>query len=442
MGKYLIIFITVIMALASTIICFAESNGNMSSNSARSGAGPAAPDASNMMCTMGSMAVDDSSIYILRNGQLMKLNKITMQVVSSTNIPAPGSATTASTAPAMQTEQNITTPATEGAGPNAAVNNTNAYSSQNPNYNPSTSSPYTGPVQGTMPGAVTSQGFGSNIQAVQPQAEMMQPSGTTQGMPAMMGAGPGMACPSTVAVDAANVYILQGNQVLRFDKTSLQLNNTTTLPAEGTAIQATTGAGPAATEQKPSAMGAGPTVSVDSISNTCPPAQVTLAPLGPCTQQTITSMSALAPIYQEQMYMNTMYQSHLGAIAWSELAAQKATKLELRRFAKNVIDRETRVNNQFINWLQGWYGMRPVKIISNSDAQSLRNMQRLCGTDFDIAYMQDMIIHFSGAIALSSALTSAVPHCQVKNMATIMANEHATDMNQLRTWLADWYNVK
>lgn len=61
------------------------------------------------------------------------------------------------------------------------------------------------------------------------QASMMNMSG----MCPMMGQGMGCTCCQTpvVLTDANNIYILRGNQLLRYDKYTLKLEASATLPA-------------------------------------------------------------------------------------------------------------------------------------------------------------------------------------------------------------------
>lgn len=85
----------------------------------------------------------------------------------------------------------------------------------------------------TQPGTV---GAGPATQAC---PHVMVPS------PGMVGAGATMVCPSSsAAVDALALYVLQGNQLMRINKQTLQVMNSTTLPAAQMTMPAAPGAGP------------------------------------------------------------------------------------------------------------------------------------------------------------------------------------------------------
>ncbi len=277
---------------------------------------------------------------------------------------------------------------------------------------------------------------------------------TNQGM---QGAGPGMG-PGTapgmgmmaymvhgIAVDDTAIYVVRGNQILKLDKNNLTLINSAMLPPPPgqSAMVPSTGAGTGAGTssemgQPQSSMpseeaqpGSGP--SMAGIPSGAGPR--------PAAQELAQQICEMQPSAAEQAYLQAVMQSHNGAIAWSNLAKQKATRADLRRFAGRVADDESAINMRFGSWLRSWYGTRPVTSMSQADRQVLDTLNSLSGREFDIAYMRAMLTHFQEAVALSQNIASRAEHTELRRVALDMAQEHANQAQQLRTWLSQWYGI-
>lgn len=230
---------------------------------------------------------------------------------------------------------------------------------------------------------------------------------------AMAGAGPmgmTMTCGS-ITVDDTTVYVLRGNEILRFDKSSMQYIDSTPLP--------TTSA-----KSTPSAYGRGPLL------------------IRPEVQQLISSFQTMNTAQAEQVYMKTIIQAHAGAIAWSRIASVTAEQSVLRKFARELINDESAVNCKFDTWLKNWYDTQQVATLLPGDQAILNQLQNMtCNRDFEIAYLRALITHFSEAVALTNAFLPKACHLELKIAAAAMATEHSKQIQQLRTWLSQWYNI-
>lgn len=288
-------------------------------------------------CTVSALGIDSNSVYVLRGDQLLKLNKSGMTSAACVTLPAVSASAMAS----------VASPSATGAGP-------------------------------------------STDQSVM--------------------------CPmANIAVDNNNVYVMRGNEILTLDKNSLQIISTTTLPAMAAA---------------PAVVGAGPEVAQAPLATTAE------------AQQLVARMQTMQPTQLEQTYMQTIFDSHANAIAWSRLAQTKATRPELQQFAAHVISDEQRINSQWSGWYSQWYNTTPKAQLTPMGQQTLDKLQGLSGTQFDIAYLQALEQHFSNAIALSQVAAQNAQHAQLKQAAANMAQQHVSDLNQVRTWLQQWYNVQ
>jgi LPXTG-motif cell wall-anchored protein len=61
------------------------------------------------------------------------------------------------------------------------------------------------------------------------------------------------------------------------------------------------------------------------------------------------------------------------------------------------------------------------------------------GQDFEIGYINSIIPHHQDAIEMSRMVQNDAPHKEVRDIATTMINEQLTEIEELTTWLNDWY---
>lgn len=290
-------------------------------------------------------------------------------------------------------------------------------------------------------------------------------------------------CGCAMTTDGTYVYVMQGNQLLKFASSDLSFVTSTAYPPPPSPAPATSGSGPSAapsssgssdqmnqmnqmsqpnSQNAPSmAMpwagqqsGSGPQVQSGTQSQSGA-MNMANAPSSPaCTmktdlstrpevQQKIAAMQQMQPAAFERGYLQMIVQAHAAGISWSQLATTKAVHADLRRFAQRMADHESSTNMTFINWLQKWYSTTPQQFLSPSQTDSAvtNNLQNLSGQEFEVAYIQAMVNHLSEAIALSQMAQTMATHPEAKKAAMTMANGHTTDLQQIRKMASGWYNI-
>lgn len=222
-----------------------------------------------------------------------------------------------------------------------------------------------------------------------------------------------------IAVDDDYIYILRGNEVFKLQKSDLKIISTGTLPP-------TPAMNSAGGEMPGGAMaGQGPAVTTR-----------------PEMEQVMQNMRQMQPSQFEQSFLGNMIRHHQGAIELSQLALTKATHPELRKFAENVITKQSREQRQFASWLKNWYKASSVKQPRPIDDQMTSNLRNLSGRDFEIQYMRDMIIHHSEAVSMGQSAEQKAVHPEVKTAAANIVKQQSAEINELRRWLSSWYGEK
>lgn len=301
----------------------------------------------------------------------------------------------------------------------------------------------------TICSAQTSQGQPAVCQTVPPagcQSWSCPPSGSSigqaqyqQGGAAMgagaapsaamsMGAGVGMGANvmmHAVGITANDsfVFVLRGNEVIKLSADDLHVISTQTLSSATTA---------SAGMSSGAVTGAGPTYT---------PSGAEMGTARSTAQQFISSLGSMPANQMEQNFMQAAIQNHAGAIAWSKLAATKATHTDLQRFARSVINDESKINTRFAGFLKNWYGAKANTAMTATDTEELNRLKSLSRSAFEIAYMRAMLTHFNEAAALSNLASQKATHPELKTIATDMLKTHAKQIQQLRDWLSKWYNM-
>lgn len=61
------------------------------------------------------------------------------------------------------------------------------------------------------------------------------------------------------------------------------------------------------------------------------------------------------------------------------------------------------------------------------------------GQDFEVGYINSIIPHHQDAIEMARMVQNDAPHKEVRDIATAMINEQQGEIEELTTWLNDWY---
>jgi uncharacterized protein (DUF305 family) len=85
----------------------------------------------------------------------------------------------------------------------------------------------------------------------------------------------------------------------------------------------------------------------------------------------------------------------------------------------------------------------PVAAQHSPDFQKMKaamdEMAQKSGRDFEIAYINSIIPHHQDAIAMAKAVQNDAPHKEVRDVATTIINAQQKEIEDLTTWMSDWY---
>lgn len=69
----------------------------------------------------------------------------------------------------------------------------------------------------------------------------------------------------------------------------------------------------------------------------------------------------------------------------------------------------------------------------------MSHLEGKTGDQFDQAFLEEMIMHHEGAIAMAEAALRDAGHTEIKELANIIINTQTEEIAQMRAWLSSWY---
>jgi uncharacterized protein (DUF305 family) len=80
--------------------------------------------------------------------------------------------------------------------------------------------------------------------------------------------------------------------------------------------------------------------------------------------------------------------------------------------------------------------------ISNTMSDMTSGLQGKTGDDFDKAFIQEMIIHHEGAVAMAQQALQQARHSEIKVMAQDIIDAQTREITTMRGWLRSWYGIQ
>jgi len=158
--------------------------------------------------------------------------------------------------------------------------------------------------------------------------------------------------------------------------------------------------------------------------------------------------------YYDLRFIDAMRLHHRGAIAMAQEAQQKSQRPEIKKLAGNIIEAQNREENELLrNWRQEWYPKagsefvtyggegKPVVPMSEQQQQSMTMKMDLgpANAEFDLRFMNAMIAHHEGAIAMAQDALQKSQRPEIKQLAQEIASSQQAEIEQMKQWRKAWY---
>ncbi len=139
-------------------------------------------------------------------------------------------------------------------------------------------------------------------------------------------------------------------------------------------------------------------------------------------------------------FIDGMIEHHQGAIAMAEEVIANSERPELRTLADAIIGAQTAEIAQMQEWRAAWF---PDLAPTAGVAMDMGDMRigPDDGTPFDQRFLVAMISHHQGAIGMADMALEQSERPEIRTLAEAIIAAQTAEIEQMRAWLADWYNV-
>lgn len=143
-------------------------------------------------------------------------------------------------------------------------------------------------------------------------------------------------------------------------------------------------------------------------------------------------------------FIDTMTHHHEGAIQMAEMILKKSQNDELKKFAQKIIDDQRKEIAQMKDWRGKWFaGKAPAKNMEMPGMQDsmkmmqpdhMKMMDAMTGKDFDVHFLEMMIPHHEGAVAMAKNALQKAERQEIKTLAQNVVKAQEAEIKQMNEW--------
>lgn len=146
----------------------------------------------------------------------------------------------------------------------------------------------------------------------------------------------------------------------------------------------------------------------------------------------------------DQQFIAMMIPHHQMAIDMAEIALERAEHPEIKQAAQDIITAQQREIDQMTAWQHEWFGdATPSASTPLTDSQMGMDMDMntlKVAEPFDKAFIDGMIPHHEGAIAMAKAVSTTTQRPEIKGLANQIITAQEGEISQMREWRSAWYS--
>ena len=147
-------------------------------------------------------------------------------------------------------------------------------------------------------------------------------------------------------------------------------------------------------------------------------------------------------------FIDTMSVHHQDAVTMAQMALEKSSNDELKKFAQKIIDDQKKENEQMKEWRDKWFAGKPaaknmelpgmMDSMKPMDGDHLKKMNAMDGREFDLHFLDMMIPHHQGAVLMAKDALQKSEKSEIKTLAQTIISAQETEIKQMTDWKAKW----
>lgn len=156
-----------------------------------------------------------------------------------------------------------------------------------------------------------------------------------------------------------------------------------------------------------------------------------------------TGTTATATTQYDLQFIDSLTRHHQMAIDMATMAAPKFEHQPLKDAAKTMVDDQTKEIAQLRQWRDQWYpGAAPAENMQlpgmSSMNMDMSHMQSMSGHALDMMFIDMMIPHHEGGLAMGQDALAKAEHPELRELAQKMVEKQKKEIDQMKQWKKDW----
>ncbi|MEX1020405.1 MAG: DUF305 domain-containing protein, partial [Litorilinea sp.] len=143
----------------------------------------------------------------------------------------------------------------------------------------------------------------------------------------------------------------------------------------------------------------------------------------------------------DAQFIDGMIEHHVGAVAMAELVLVESERPELLALAEAIIAAQGEEIDMMNGWRAAWYPDLSASSGMDMDMGAMEIADDPA-TPFDQRFLEAMIDHHEGAIEMARAAQTMGEHEELRAMADAVIATQQAEIDQMRAWLAAWFDVE
>jgi uncharacterized protein (DUF305 family) len=137
-------------------------------------------------------------------------------------------------------------------------------------------------------------------------------------------------------------------------------------------------------------------------------------------------------------FIDEMTSHHAGGIKMAQLALSKSQHPEIKTMAQKMIDDQGKDIAEMAAWRSTWFG-KSTDIESRSVGMNLTALENASSTDFDLMFLDSMIMHHPSAIYLGEEAQGNAQHTELKTLANEISKKQKSELKMMRKMRDTWF---
>ena len=142
-------------------------------------------------------------------------------------------------------------------------------------------------------------------------------------------------------------------------------------------------------------------------------------------------------------FIDTMSEHHRSAIAMAKMALEKTQNPELKTFAQQIISDQDKENSQMKDWREKWFAGKPMAMNMEMAGMTesmpeMKKLENATGKEFDLAFLDAMIPHHTGAVAMAKEARTKSERAEIKTIADQIIKAQESEIKKMQDWKTAW----